>query len=205
MGPSLHWVLARLIALVLTAVPGLASAWGAQAHRLVASLAWTQLTPATQAEVSRLLALEPDSSFESISTWADEVRSPSTASWHYLNFPRDASCRYEAMRSCPSGHCVVAAIQRQLGVLRGPSSDPDRLKALKYLVHLVADVHQPLHAGFADDRGGNQPYPRREPSHTAPHHHFPDLADGQRRVQPLGTDVGAIQDRSAAEQAVGVL
>jgi hypothetical protein len=156
MGPSLHWVLAGLIALVLVTLPCIALAWGAQAHRLVASLAWTQLTPATQAEVSRLLALEPDSSFESISTWADEVRSPCTATWHYLNLPRDANCRYDAMRSCPGGHCAVAAIQRQLGVLGGSGSDPDRLKALKYLVHLVADVDQPLHAGFADDRGGNQ-------------------------------------------------
>lgn len=61
-----------------------------------------------------------------------------------------------AERDCPDGKCVVGAIERQLSVLKAGDSDERRLLALKYIVHFVADVHQPLHAGYADDRGGNQ-------------------------------------------------
>jgi hypothetical protein len=50
----------------------------------------------------------------------------------------------------------VSAIETQSGVLSSSASDTDRLQAVKYLVHLVADLHQPLHAAFADDRGGNR-------------------------------------------------
>lgn len=122
---------------------------------MIANLAEQQLKPAAQAEVARLLALEPGSTLASVSTWADEHRSPQTGPWHYVNFPRDAACVYEPLRDCESGACVVAAIERQTAVLRSASADATRLKALKYVVHLIADVHQPLHAGFADDRGGN--------------------------------------------------
>ncbi|MCV2367732.1 S1/P1 nuclease [Roseateles oligotrophus] len=132
-----------------------AQAWGADGHRLIASVAEQGLNPAARAELTRLLALEPGSTLASISTWADEHRSPQTAPWHYVNFPRDAACVYEPQRDCEGGACVVAAIQRQTALLRNSADDPSRLKALKYVVHLVADVHQPLHAGFGDDRGGN--------------------------------------------------
>lgn len=73
-----------------------------------------------------------------------------------MNLPRDSGCRYEAGRSCIQGLCVVGALERQIERLHSGDSDVERLKALKYVVHLVADVHQPLHAGFADDRGGNK-------------------------------------------------
>jgi hypothetical protein len=133
----------------------LAKAWGADGHRLIAAVAEQNLNPTARAEVARLLALEPGSTLASVSTWADEHRSPQTGPWHYVNFPRDAACIYEPQRDCEGGACVVAAIQRQTEVLRSGADDPRRLKALKYVVHLVADVHQPLHAGFGDDRGGN--------------------------------------------------
>jgi hypothetical protein len=90
-----------------------------------------------------------------VSTWADEVRSPTTAAWHYVNFPRDADCLYDGDRMCIQGNCVVGAIERQLALLASDAPDERRLLALKYVVHFVGDVHQPLHAGFADDRGGN--------------------------------------------------
>jgi len=135
---------------------GAAQAWGAEGHRLVASVAEQGLSPAARAEVQRLLALEPGSTLASISTWADEHRSPQTGPWHYVNFPRDGGCSYERERDCEDGTCVVGAIERQVELLKNAKApDEARLKALKYVVHLVADVHQPLHAGYADDRGGN--------------------------------------------------
>ena len=122
---------------------------------MIAAAAVPLLSPSAKAQVDRLLALEPGATLASISTWADESRTPATAKWHYVNLPRDSNCKYEARRDCADGACVVAAIERQAAVLASDAPDDVRLKALKYVVHFVADVHQPLHAGFADDRGGN--------------------------------------------------
>ena len=138
------------------ALPLSAGAWGARGHRLAANLAFERLTPQARASVERLLALEPGATLASISTWADETRSPSTAAWHYVNIPRDADCHYDEARDCPGGQCVIAAIERQRRVLASAASEAEKLRALKYAVHLVPDVHQPLHAGYADDRGGNK-------------------------------------------------
>jgi len=136
-------------------VPLDASAWGIEGHRIIAALAEAQLTPEVRTEVNRLLALEPGATLVSVSIWADESRVPTTAAWHYVNLPRDSGCKYEAQRDCPDGQCVVGAIERQSRVLASSASDEDKLKALKYVVHFVGDVHQPLHAGYADDKGGN--------------------------------------------------
>lgn len=131
-------------------------AWGAVGHRIVATVAEHQLTPRARAEVDRLLALEPGATLASVSTWADEHRTRQTARWHFVDFPREAHCQYDAARDCRGGRCVVAAIERERKVLMSSAPDDERLRALKYLVHFVADVHQPLHAGYADDRGGNR-------------------------------------------------
>ena len=133
---------------------GSALAWGVQGHHVVAAMAQARLSPAARDEANRLLALEPGASLLSVSTWADEQRSTETAPWHYVNFPR-GQCAYTPERDCPDGQCVVGAIERQNEVLRSRAPDSERLLALKFVVHLVADVHQPLHAGHGDDRGGN--------------------------------------------------
>jgi hypothetical protein len=146
--------LAGLTLLVALSQPISALAWGAQGHQVVAKLAQAQLSAPARREVDRLLALEPGETLASISTWADERRNPTTAAWHYLNFPRD-TCTYDRERDCPDGQCVVGAIEKQTAVLRSNAPDERRLAALKYLVHLVADVHQPLHGGYRDDKGGN--------------------------------------------------
>jgi hypothetical protein len=90
-----------------------------------------------------------------ISTWADRTRDKVTAPWHYVNLPRDANCDYVAPRDCPGGDCVVGAIEAQVQRLASNAAPAERLEALKYVVHFVGDVHQPLHAGFGDDKGGN--------------------------------------------------
>lgn len=158
----MKWLDRRLsavgVAVALTAgalAPSLALAWGADGHRLVAEESQQLLSPVARAEVDKLLALDPGSTLASISTWADETRARETASWHYVNFPRDGNCAYEAPRDCPGGACVVGAIERQAAVLASKAPDADRVIALKYVVHFVGDVHQPLHAGYADDKGGN--------------------------------------------------
>jgi nuclease S1 len=154
---AMVWQLLLAVAMAgLLLHPRAAQAWGAQGHQLVAEYAQDRLSSQARAEIDRLLALEPGASLVSVSTWADEKRSPATAAWHYLNFPRDADCSYDAAISCIDGNCVVGSIERQAAILASNAPDAERLKAMKYLVHMVADVHQPLHAGFADDRGGNK-------------------------------------------------
>jgi len=143
-----------LLLLVLCALGSQAFAWGSQGHQVIANVAWSALTPKSRDEVSRLLALELGQTLESIATWADEHRSPATSAWHYVNFPRN-SCQYEPERDCAGGQCVVGAIEKNIAVLASNADDGVRLKALKYLVHFIGDVHQPLHAGYKDDRGGN--------------------------------------------------
>lgn len=131
-----------------------AHAWGAEGHRLIADLADVQLTAVARAEVARLLAAEPGATMASVSTWADEIRSRETASWHYVNPPR-GSCSYDRVRDCEDGHCAVDALDKQIAVLKSKSADGERLRALKWVIHLVGDIHQPLHAGFKVDKGGN--------------------------------------------------
>lgn len=145
--------LAVVLSLVLG--PSAAYAWGSQGHQVIAGLAMAQLTPKAKAEVNRLLALDPGETLMTISTWADEHKNPATARWHYVNFPRD-SCTFEAARDCPDSQCLTAAIERQTAVMVSTAPDEKRLNALKYLVHLVGDVYQPLHAGYLDDKGGNK-------------------------------------------------
>ena len=149
----------RHIPLLLTALLGSltanpANAWGFEVHRMIAVLAEQQLSPAAKAHVQRLLALEPGATLSSIATWADEIRDRKTGAWHYVNF-ENADCAYDAQRYCADGNCVIDAITAQVKILRSDAPEQDRLTALKFVVHLVADVHQPLHAGFGEDKGGN--------------------------------------------------
>ncbi len=138
---------------------GDASAWGRTGHRITGELAARQLQPAARAEVERLLAIGQQSSLATASLWADEVREndPSyrwSTPLHWVNFP-PGQCHYEPS-ICPESKCVVAAIERFAAELANPSlPDAQRAVALNFLVHFVGDVHQPLHAGFAADRGGN--------------------------------------------------
>lgn len=142
-----------LISALLTATQSV-FAWGTEGHQLVARIADAQLTASARAQVTTLLAQEPGATLASISTWADEHRNPTTAPWHFMNFPR-GECNYQKERDCPDGHCVVEAIERQSKVLRESKNQQEQLAALKYIVHFVGDVHQPLHAGWGEDRGGN--------------------------------------------------
>ncbi|UNK58078.1 S1/P1 nuclease [Pseudoxanthomonas daejeonensis] len=136
-------------------------AWGALGHRLVARLAEDGLTPQARAGVARLLQGETEPTLAGIATWADELRGNDpalgkrSARWHYVNIGGD-DCAYQAARDCPGGDCVVAALETQARILADPArTDAERRQALKFVVHFVGDAHQPLHAGHAGDRGGN--------------------------------------------------
>ncbi|MEY2654756.1 MAG: hypothetical protein RLZZ524_1784 [Pseudomonadota bacterium] len=131
-----------------------AHAWGQTGHELIADLAQSRLSPAADAEVRRLLARVQAGRLAEVASWADEHRTAMTASWHYVNLPPE-TCEYQPAAHCLHGRCAVEATNRQLAVLALDADDDERLQALRYVVHLVADLHQPLHAGQAADRGGN--------------------------------------------------
>jgi hypothetical protein len=91
--------------------------------------------------------------------WPDTVRDESDWSWsaplHYVNIPRHAVA-YDRQRDCPDGRCVTEGILRYAAELgRAQLNAERRWQAFAWLCHLVGDLHQPLHAGFRDDRGGN--------------------------------------------------
>jgi nuclease S1 len=139
-----------LLIVLLGGVPVDAAAWGKAGHRVVAALATSLLASETQRQVADLL--DPGVTLADIATWADEVRPnrPTTGPWHNVYIPRGAS-GYNAQRDCSQG-CVVSAIEQSLRLLQDPSKGRAvHQEALKWVVHFVADLHQPLHA-IADDR-----------------------------------------------------
>ena len=155
-----------LAAALMVSISIPAFAWGRQGHRLVALVAQDHLTPAAAANVKYLLG--PDTMAD-VSSFGDDYRSehPETAPWHFVDIPKDAAA-YDRIRDCPAPSaattvtgadwrdCAVDRIPYFAGRLQDPSvSKEDKAFALKMLIHIVGDLHQPFHA-IGDARGGNQ-------------------------------------------------
>lgn len=142
--------------LLCYAVP--ATAFGPLGHEIVAEIAARELSPAARAEVESLFGEPASNALREGSLWVHRVRAlpgyGPTGPLHYVNFPR-GECRYESARDCQNDRCVVGAIERFSAQLHAGGSAQQRAAALKWLVHLVADVHQPMHAAWGYDRGGN--------------------------------------------------
>jgi hypothetical protein len=132
-------------------------AWGPPGHHIVALLAESRLTPAVRAQVEALLGKD---GFVPASTWADDIRKahPETYNWHFVDIPIDKPT-YQANRDCPAterGDCVIAELVRAQSALRNSAAATDvRAEALRFVIHFVSDLHQPLHAIDNADRGGN--------------------------------------------------
>ena len=150
-------------ALLTLAISPAALAWSALGHRMVGELAQRHISPAALAQVELLLAGEPDPTLAGVADWADRLRDldperfKATSRWHYVNTPPGLDCDYDAARDCPGGNCVIGAIQAQRRILADRSQPLEaRRDALKFIVHFVGDVHQPMHANNHDDLGGNR-------------------------------------------------
>jgi hypothetical protein len=138
-------------------------AWGPRGHRIAARIAQAHVSEATRLQIEALLGSDD---LAAVSTWADEIRAqrPETAGWHFVDIPLSAS-GFSEPRDCNRPekkhrvtalhNCVVDRIVLFEQILKNSNaSRPDRIQALKFLVHLVADVHQPMHA-IGDARAGN--------------------------------------------------
>jgi hypothetical protein len=128
--------------------------WWDLGHREVARLAELRLTPRAREAVRDILGGQ---SMSDASVWADNIKNyrHDADPLHYVNIPlRDTV--YVPARHCPRGRCIIAAIEHDRRVLADPAaSRGDRAEALRFLIHFLGDLHQPLHVGDNHDRGGN--------------------------------------------------
>lgn len=170
------------LALLICLLTPTAHAWNAAGHRLVALIAWQKMSPPTREEITAALTRHPDyprwleksktgspaAVFAEASTWADSIRNdprfydetretatpaipglPDNARhkrWHYVDLKANGETEEgEADRQ----------IERLGQLLRSTTNNEEISWALPWLAHLVADIHQPMHVGHADDEGGN--------------------------------------------------
>jgi S1/P1 Nuclease len=143
------------LALSLALLPTPALAWGKTGHRVVAAIADTQLSGLARANIEQILG--PGESLDEAATWPDDMRAdPSplwqkqASPWHYVTLN---GLTYD--HAPPEGD-AIEALARFSKTLQDPSaSRADKQLALRFVVHLVGDLHQPLHAGSGTDKGGN--------------------------------------------------
>jgi hypothetical protein len=158
-----RWVRGVLLLAVLQSA---ALGFGNEGHEIVAKIAERRLSKEAKASLEQLLAevrkddttiSEDETSFERMATWADEIRrkTPHTAPWHFVDVPNDKET-YDEKRDAENG-CIVTALVKFESVLADKSrSAAERFEALRFLIHFVGDLHQPLHCDERDnDRGGN--------------------------------------------------
>jgi hypothetical protein len=163
-----------MAATLVLAVAGPAAAWGDLGHEVTGLIAYGRLTPKARVKVDALLAADADSltapDFASRTTWADKYRNShrETAAWHFVDIEVD---RPDLASACfgfpalgggqlasagPPQDCIVDKIEEFELELSNPATpQAERILALKFLMHFIGDLHQPLHAADHDDRGGN--------------------------------------------------
>ena len=132
--------------------------WGVTGHRTIGKIAENHLTAKAKAAVQELLG---GASMADVSTWADEVRSSpeyrSTGPWHFLNLPLgltypEFSKQVEGMSEAN----VYSALQKCEQELTDKGTTREqKVIALKFVIHLIGDLHQPMHVSRAEDKGGN--------------------------------------------------
>lgn len=143
-----------VLVVLFLALPPAVSAWGPNGHRVVGRIAMHHLTDEAARAVACLIGPED---LDQVSTWPDEIRSDpnwkKADPWHFISI--DDAETLETTARDPQGD-VLEAIARFSAVLKDPqASRQDKQEALKFLVHFVGDIHQPLHVGRRADRGGN--------------------------------------------------
>ena len=144
------------VAAALALTPSPALAWGKTGHRVVAAIADTQLSGLARAHVEEILG--PGESLDEAANWPDEMRSAPGAFWQKTATP----WHYVTLNGIIYDHAppegdALEALTHFSAVLRDPNANlADKQEALRFIVHLVGDLHQPLHVGKCCDRGGNE-------------------------------------------------
>ena len=148
---------AAIAAIFLFLVPSQAFAWGQTGHRVTGAIAQDYLSPRAARAVRAIIGTE---TLAEASTWADEMRSDPGPFWqrtagpfHYVTVPPGKT--YAEVGAPPEGDAVTA-LDRFAETLRDPDASlEDKQLALRFTVHIIGDLHMPLHVGNGEDRGGN--------------------------------------------------
>jgi hypothetical protein len=157
-----------ILALLIALAPSPALAWWEYGHETVARIAYLNVSPRTRAEIDRLLRQArlldtptcPARTIEQAAVWPDCIKTLGerfsyASTWHYQNV--NVCHPFDQASACRDGNCVSAQIERNLRLLANRSLPVrERLFALAFVVHLMGDLHQPLHAGDRGDLGGNR-------------------------------------------------
>jgi hypothetical protein len=178
------------ILVLLNAAP--AWAWGPLGHRVIARIAEREAGEKARSRLRFYLGKEVAA--EDAAMWANDIHAerPETARWHFIQIPPNA-VELDIAQHCPAGDCITVKLREFEGIARlGIRERSEIEEALKFLLHLAADLHQPLHAGYAEDQGGKD---------------IPVVLDGREMslydawesalVQRLGDDDAAIAERLA--------
>ena len=143
---NIRRLLMPLLAAAVFALPGTAGAWSPEGHQVIARMASLYLTKSAKAQVEDLLDGPAADAMAKASTWADEIaaKRPETKAWHYVNIPI-AEGKYNAARDCPEGNCAVGRMAADMKILADKTQPAEkRAEALKFLINLVGEIHQPL-------------------------------------------------------------
>lgn len=210
-----------LTALTPTALPSTTAGarWGPEGHRIVALLAYPLLTPTARAKVNALLG---GRSMADVANWADHIRRsrPGTAPLHFVNIPLGATS-YDSARDCPGGACIIEAIAHDRRVLADSTASPvARVEALRFLIHFLGDLHQPLHCEDHGDRGGNAVHVTFFGRRTTLHHVWDsgllshagigqaglvtELREEERAFDPARVDSGTVVEWAEQSHALAV-
>ena len=138
--------------LILISINGFS--WGATGHRVTGWVAEQHLSKKAKKEIDRILGGQ---SLAMASNWMDEIRSDSlynyAEDWHFVTIPTGMT--YQATTKNPNGD-LIEAIERLVSALKSKKlSAKEETEHLKMLIHLIGDIHQPLHVGIPGDLGGN--------------------------------------------------
>ena len=129
--------------------------WGLNGHRIIGKIAESHLHKRAKSELRDLLGRQ---TLAETSNWADKIKSDSSwekaKSWHYVNIPKNKS--YFETEHHPRGDLLQALYHFEKKLRNRKLKKAVRVKALKFLVHFIGDIHQPLHVGYKRDRGGNR-------------------------------------------------
>jgi len=133
--------------------------WGSDGHRVITKIALEVAGPAGNRFFDSLI---DEAEKDDCSLWADspiaESRYPESSNYHFSHTPYRNCAEFDFARDCGfrgSGLCLVSGLSRFMSIVVNPYlSREERRDALKFILHLVGDIHQPLHTGFREDAGG---------------------------------------------------
>ena len=132
--------------------------WGVTGHRTIGRIAANHLSPEASAAVRELLGNE---TLAEAATWADEVRNQPdykhTGPWHYINLPLGLTepAFEKAVKGMAQENVYSALLQQEQVLGSTASSKEQKIEALKFIVHFIGDLHQPMHVSREEDKGGN--------------------------------------------------